>query len=60
LAYSVLQFHLEPQLLTLLVQSFFIVLLFICAYKTWVISLPCPTPSLTTHSNPKIPGRKEK
>jgi hypothetical protein len=23
---------------------FFIVLLFICAYKAWVISLPCPHP----------------
>jgi hypothetical protein len=29
-------------------------LLFICAYKAWVISPPCPTPSLTTHSAPSL------
>jgi hypothetical protein len=28
----------------------FILLLFIGAHKAWVISPPCPTPSLTTHS----------
>jgi hypothetical protein len=34
---------------------FFIVLLFICAYKAWVISPPVPTPSLTTPSAPPPP-----
>jgi hypothetical protein len=29
---------------------FYFILLFICAYKAWVISPPTPTPSLTTHS----------
>jgi hypothetical protein len=38
---------------------FFIVLLFICAYKALVISPSCPHPSLTTHSTPtpSIPNR---
>jgi hypothetical protein len=34
--------------------SFFFLLLFICAYKAWFISPPCPHPSLTTHSAPSL------
>jgi hypothetical protein len=34
---------------------FLTVLLFICAYKTWVISPPCPSPSLPIHSAPPSP-----
>jgi hypothetical protein len=43
---------------------FFIVLLFICAYNTWVISPPCPHPlsyhplrPLSLPPTPLIPGR---
>jgi hypothetical protein len=44
--------------------SFFIVLLFICAYKAWVISPPCPHPlpyhplcPLPLLPTPSIPSR---
>jgi hypothetical protein len=44
--------------------SIFIVLVFICAYKAWVISHPCPHPisyhplcPLPLPSTPSIPGR---
>jgi hypothetical protein len=33
---------------------FYFLLLFICAYKAWVISPPAPIPSLTTHSTPSL------
>jgi hypothetical protein len=43
---------------------FFIVLLFICAYKAWVISLPCPHPlpypllhPLPRPPTPSLPSR---
>jgi hypothetical protein len=50
--------------LLLSVVVVFIVLLFKCAYKAWVISPPCPHPlpyhslrPLPLHSTPSIPGR---
>jgi hypothetical protein len=36
------------------IRFFFLILLFICAYKAWVISPLTPTPSLTTHSAPSL------
>jgi hypothetical protein len=33
---------------------FFFLLLFICAYKAWFISPPCPHSPLTTHSAPSL------
>jgi hypothetical protein len=37
------------------IYFFLFLLLFICAYKTWFISPPAPTPSLTTHSALSLP-----
>jgi hypothetical protein len=34
--------------------NYFIYLLFICTYNAWVISPPCPHPSLTIHPTPSL------
>jgi hypothetical protein len=52
-------YQMFKDLLSILPNVFFfifIVLLFICAYKAWVISPPCPRP-LPLPCTPSIPSR---
>jgi hypothetical protein len=55
----------KNRVFSLICRLFFIVLLFICAYKAWVISPPCPHPlpyhplrPLPFSPTPSIPSRK--